>query len=88
MRFNSRRRIIVEAMLLQLVFTLVNLYDPSFDDPSFFSSINLKLANFNWECIVIGGDFNFVFNLEMDKEGGNPRTNFNAREKCKDLMWT
>ncbi|KAJ8027812.1 LINE-1 type transposase domain-containing protein 1 [Holothuria leucospilota] len=32
------------------------------------------------------GDFNFVFNLELDKKGGNSNTNFKARAECLALM--
>ncbi|KAJ8019198.1 hypothetical protein HOLleu_42370 [Holothuria leucospilota] len=34
----------------------------------------------------MAGDFNFVFNLKLDKVGGQLRTNFKARDKCLSLM--
>ena len=38
------------------------------------------------DTIVVAGDLNLVFNLDLDKKGGNRRTNFKAREKCLELM--
>lgn len=52
----------------------------------FFTSISNVLNNFQGDTIICGGDLNFVFNLDLDKIGGNKRTNFKAREKCLALM--
>ncbi|KAJ8047235.1 hypothetical protein HOLleu_06188 [Holothuria leucospilota] len=41
---------------------------------------------FKCDNMICGGDFNFVFNLDLDKEGGARRTNFNARKDCFTLM--
>ena len=56
--------------------------------PGFFVDILNTLHGFNCDTIICGGDLNVVFNLELDKKGGNPRTNFRAREKCFELMFS
>ena len=38
-----------------------------------------ELANSH---IIVGGDFNFVFNIKMDKLNGNATTNF----KCRNII--
>ena len=45
-----------------------------------------KLMTFNYDALIIGGDFNFVFNLDRDTSGGNRYTNFNARDWCIEIM--
>lgn len=82
------RYIILDVWSSQRSFTLVCLYGPNIDDPSFYANITSKLFDFDCKDIIIGGDFNLVLNIAEDKKGGNPRTNFNAREKCLDLMNT
>ena len=83
---NKGRLIILDILYSHRNFTLVCLYGPNHDDPSFFETLNSKLTLFPWDSIIIAGDFNFVFNLDLDKLGGNPRTNFSARDTCYDIM--
>ncbi|KAJ8019199.1 hypothetical protein HOLleu_42371 [Holothuria leucospilota] len=51
----------------------------------FQQGVRLRYSGGLWRH-GLGGDLNFVFNLDLDKKGGNRRTNFKAREKCLDLM--
>ena len=50
--------------------TLANIYAPNEDNPAFFEDLFYRLSDFNCDDIVIGGDFNLVFDLEKDKRGG------------------
>lgn len=50
--------------------TLANIYAPNEDNPAFFEDFFYRLSDFNCDDIVIGGDFNLVFDLEKDKKGG------------------
>ena len=54
--------------------TLANIYAPNEDDPSFFQSFFQQLSSFNCEEIIIGGDFNPVLDVEIDKKGGLARS--------------
>ena len=80
------RFIVIDLQILDSILTLVCIYGPNRDDPSFFSTLNDTLNVFHCERIVWAGDFNFVFNLDLDKVGGNLRTNFNARDFCISIM--
>ena len=54
--------------------TLANIYAPNEDNPAFFEDLFYRLSDFNCDDIVIGGDFNLVFDLEKDKKGGFGKT--------------
>ena len=54
--------------------TLINIYAPNNDDPSFFESVLKMLLSFEGEECVWGGDFNLVLAVQKDKEGGRPVT--------------
>ena len=60
------------------IVTLLNIYAPNNDDPTFFENIYEHLNSFECEEIVYGGNFNLVLDLDMDKEGGNKTTHKNA----------
>ena len=38
-----------------------------------------NIENLPNETRIIGGDFNLVLNLELDKKGGHDRTNFKSK---------
>ena len=54
--------------------TVANIYAPNEDNPAFFQDLFYRLSDFNCDDIVIGGDFNLVFDLEKDKKGGFGKT--------------
>ena len=49
--------------------TLATLYAPNDDEPSFFLNFFDHLRDFQFDEIIIGGDFNLVLDLDMDKKG-------------------
>ena len=59
-------------------YTLVNIYGPNDDRPSFFHRLNEKLEALGSENIIIGGDFNFVIDYQKDSNY-NQQNNINAR---------
>lgn len=67
---------------------IVCIYGPNLDSADFFQELLQILCNNSSDSIIMGGDFNFVLNLNLDKQGGNLRTNFNARSKCLEIMST
>ena len=85
------RFVILFLLVFDIKLALVNIYGPNLDNPNI---INLILHSINnntnmWDFIVWGGDFNFVMNLEIDKKGGQRRTNFNVRSatiKCMQSL--
>ena len=64
--------------------TLINLYAPNEDDPNFFKSLFEHVENFQRDEIVIGGDFNLVLDIDIDKKGGTPKTHTNARKSLHE----
>ena len=60
------------------IITLLNIYAPNNDDPTFFEKIYEHLSSFECEEIVFEGDFNLLLDLDMDKEGENKTTHKNA----------
>ena len=53
------------------VLTLVNIYAPNNDNPTFFQNVLDHLLSFECEKIIMGGDFNLVMGVQRDKKGGN-----------------
>ncbi|KAJ8019687.1 hypothetical protein HOLleu_41367 [Holothuria leucospilota] len=69
-------------------FFLINVYAPNRDEPSFFLEVSNYFDHHLYCNVIWGGDFNFVFNLLLDKTGGIQRTNFKARDEVLSIMQT
>ena len=52
------------------IWTLVNVYAPNQDEPTFFEQIQDLLASFECERIIFGGDFNLILDIIKDRSGG------------------
>ena len=81
------RFIILEANVQDHPFLFVNLYAPNktTEQSIFFEGISEELDNFSLaeDCnIVIGGDFNVIFDPDLDGNGGNPKRKESV--KCID----
>lgn len=83
---NHGRFIILDVQILDKTYSIVCIYAPNIDSPSFFDRLSADISGFACESVIIGGDLNFVFNTDIDKKGGVPQTNFHAREHCLELM--
>ena len=67
-------------------FVFVNIYSPNKakDQCLFFEEIKKQLDKLELEdnCeVIIGGDFNVIFDAELDGTGGKPK----VRESCKKI---
>ena len=65
--------------------TLINLYGPNRDTPSFYDQIRQDLADFNNELNIITGDFNLIMDPEVDCKNYSTINNPKAREKVLDI---
>ena len=69
--------------------TLANIYAPNNDDPTFFTSVFERLADFKCDEVIIGGDYNLVLDVEKDKKGGLAKTHKKSLEVinsfCEDF---
>jgi exonuclease III len=67
------------------IYTIINYYGPNKDNTAHLESLLNKLEGLPKNNIIFGGDFNFVYNTQQDKLGGNPTTNVKCREKL--IKW-
>lgn len=68
------RFIIVTGKLNDNLITLVNVYAPNVDDELFINSLLSKLPDMDSHQLIIGGDFNLVFNPDLDRLSRKPST--------------
>jgi len=76
------RILIVDIKINNTRLSLCNLYAPNDDTPEFFDQAFNLLSNLDNEYMIVGGDFNLVFNTNIDKKGGRPTTHV----KCKQCL--
>ena len=58
--------VLLDLLLENKIFTLVNLYAPNHDDPDFFIEVIRKHSVHNNCNVIICGNFNFVINKNID----------------------
>lgn len=61
------RYVIVSGLIFSVHITLLNLYGPNYDDPSFFRKVFNLLPNLSNTHLIIGGDFNLVLDPTLDR---------------------
>ena len=67
------------------VLTLVNIYAPNKDNPTFSQNLLDHLLSFECEEIIMGGDSNLVMDVQKDKKGGNATTHRNPLKKVQNI---
>ena len=65
---NRARFIICDIKTNEKLITLATLYAPNEDDPGFFERLHDHLRDFLCDDIIIGGDFNLVVDMGIDKK--------------------
>ena len=80
------RFIILDIILNSQKITLINVYGPNIDEPTFFENIQKELDDFECESIIWGGDFNCVQDITLDKKGGRAQTHVNSQKRIQDIM--
>ena len=79
------RFIIADIETEDRVMTLVNVYAPNEDNPTFFKHVSEKLSSFECDFIVFGGDFNLVCDVFKDKKGGIATTHAKSRDEVESI---
>ena len=79
------RFIICDITANKKCMTIATLYAPNDDDPNFFLDFFDHLNDFQCDEIAIGGDFNLVLELYMDKKGGLAKTHTESVKTLKDF---
>ena len=80
------RFIIVDISTENKTLTLVNIYAPNKDDADFFEKVFNHLLTFDCVKLILGGDFNLVFDVHKDNRDGNPVTHEKCLKKFKYIM--
>ena len=80
---DTGRYVILKCSIGSEKYILANIYAPNEDDPHFFDELFKAIDKFNIDQKIIGGDFNLVLNLDMDKQSGNPVTRSDALNMIK-----
>jgi exonuclease III len=80
------RWIIATIQLKGVILTIANFYGPNDDDPSHLEKMIEELYRIKPSKLVVTGDFNLVLNINIDKQGGLPRTNFKSQKILKEWM--
>ena len=79
------RFVMVDIKLESKILTLVNIYAPNEDKPTFFQNVLNQLLCFDCSEIILGGDFNLVLDVQKDKKGGRPVTHDNSLKEVKHI---
>ena len=79
------RFIIADIKIQDKTLTLVNIYAPKKDEPTFFQNVCEKLSSFDCDFIIFGGDFNLVCDIHKNKKGGIPSTHSKSRDEVEIL---
>ena len=66
-------------------FLFVSVYGPNEDKPEFYGELENKISEFNVDFIIVGGDFNFVLNKNMDSLNYVAEHNIRAKQVFLDL---
>ena len=62
------RFVIIDMKIDNKVLTLVNIYAPNKDNPTFSPNLPDHLLSFECEEIIMGGDSNLVMDVQKDKK--------------------
>ena len=85
---SSGRQLIVKIQIESEQILLANIYAPNTDEPEFFTgffnTLEQELTDKNE--LIIGGDFNLVLDIKMDKRGGNPITHKKSLQVIESFM--
>ena len=79
------RFIIIDMKIDNKILTLVNIYAPNNDNPTFFQNLIDRILSFECEEVIMGGDFNLVMDVQKDKNGGNAATHRNSLKEVQNI---
>ena len=76
----------LELVINDKEITILNVYGPNTDDINVFNDLLVYLNANNDKSFVIGGDFNTVININIDKKNGRQDTHKLCRQKINIYM--
>ena len=82
------RYIIIDMKIDNKILTLVNIYAPNNDNPTFFQNLLDQILSFESKEVIMGGDFNLVMDVQKDKKGGNATTHRNSLKEVQNIAYS
>lgn len=76
----------VEIQLEDKKITLITLYGPNNDTPTFYDNVTELIENFDNQQVIITGDFNLVQDQELDTYNYRNVNNPKAKEKVIEIL--
>jgi exonuclease III len=83
---NNGRWQIAKIKMKGTTITIANYYGPNDDNPSHLEDMINEIHKIEPEKLIVTGDYNLVMNIDIDKKGGLPRTNFKCQKLLKSWM--
>ena len=77
---NTGNYIMLECKIGPEIYLLGSIYGPNRDEPQFYEQIGNIFNSVDYDHVVIGGDFNFVSDAEIDCYGYSRESNVKARK--------
>lgn len=63
---------------------MVNIYAPNNDNSNFFQNRLDHNLSFDFEEVIMGGDFNLVMDVQKDKKGGKATEHSNSLKEVQN----
>ena len=76
--------IICDIKTNEKLITLATIYAPNEDDSGFFERFHDHLRDFQCDDNIVGGEFNLVLDIGIDKKGGLAKTHTKAVKVIED----
>lgn len=80
------RFVIVELKIEDQVLVLAGVYAPNVDQPSFFQSVLREMEEFQNPNAILVGDFNLIFDTELDRAGTSEYNHPKSMELLTNYM--
>ena len=88
---DSGNYLIIHSLIQDMLMVLVNYYAPNAENEQVKVLIQIKNTLDNLEIsqntsVILGGDFNLVFEKLLDTDGGNPSVKTKSLSKLQEIM--
>ena len=75
---NTGQWITLKVKIYNETYLLVNVYGSNMDEVSFFGLLMQNIEEMDSDHIIMGGGFNLVLDITIDKQRGSPSTHSEA----------
>ena len=78
----------LEIKIQEKFVTILNIYGPNKDEIDIFEILELYISTHEDKNFIIGGDFNTVLDIHLDKKNGKLDTHKRCRQKITNILET